>query len=116
MRGARFVERVAMARYVSLFLFETDDGRPVGQFLDGLRAVWEPPHMAEVKIRPAAVDLRCDAPNSGQEARPSAGAGINPDGFIADVGDGCQPRLTTALGKRGTMRKFRAALAAAQTR
>ena len=112
LRGARFIERVALERHVSLYLFETAEGRPMGQFLDGLRPIWTPLHAARVQIAPAAVEVRTSSPNehvAAQAAHP-----VGPHEVIADVGDGCQPRLTTLIGRKDGARVFRDALVSAR--
>lgn len=112
MRRARFIERVAMERHVSLYLFETAEGRPMGQFLDGLRAIWTPPHIARVRIDPGEVEIHTASPNEHVPAQAAHAAGR--DEVIADVGDGCQPRLTTILCRRDAARAFRDALVSAR--
>jgi len=109
---ARFAERVPMERHVSLFLFETPEGRPMAQFLDGLRAIWEHPHVAIAALDPADVELHTSVPNEHLAIQGPARA--TEHGIVADVGDGCQPRLTTVFGKKGAFRTFRDALAAAR--
>ena len=110
---ARFVERIGMDRHVYLFLFETDEGRPMAQFLDSLRGVWEPPHAACVAIDPEKVELVVTSPNAyfrvqGQATR------YTQEGFVADVIDGCHPAKTTILGKEITFDEFQRALAQAR--
>lgn len=109
---ARFIERIQMERHVSLFLFEAADGRPMGQFTDGLRPIWESPHVALVAVDPEEVELHSVTPNEGVQVDPSRGHA--PDGIVADVGDGCQPRFTTVLGQRGAHDALRRVLASAR--
>lgn len=111
---ARFVERVEMARHVYLFLFELPDGRPMAQFTDGLRAVWEPPHVAEVAIDPAKVEVFTTSPNS--YVKTCGSAKVTEDGVVADVGDGCHPAMTTLIGLAPGFDEFRASLAKAAIR
>ena len=109
---ADFVERVAMDRHVYLFLFRMPDGRPMGQFMDGLRAIWEPPHLATVTIDPARVEVVTTSPNSLLKVEESAR--VTPDGVIADVGDGCHPATTSLIGNGIGYDAFRSALAEAR--
>jgi len=97
--AARFIERVPLERHVSLWLFETHDGRPMAQFLDGLRAVWEPGHRAVVPLDRKSVEFLDVSPNGFLQLDSKSGACA--EGFVADVGDGCQPRFTTILGSVG---------------
>jgi hypothetical protein len=111
MRG-RFVERVGMGRRVSLYLFETPDGRPMGQYLDGLRAIWEAPHAALVPTGRQRIETRQASPN---EHLPVGGPVETwQGGVVADVGDGCHARFTTLLGRKGRYDAFKQALAAAR--
>jgi hypothetical protein len=109
---ATFVERVSMDRHVYLFLFRLPDGRPMGQFLDGLRAVWEPPHVARVRIDPARVEAVTTSPNGALKVEESRLT--MPDGVVADVGDGCHPAMTSLIGNGIPFGAFRAALARAR--
>ena len=101
-----------MARHVSLYLFETTDGRPMGQFLDGLRAIWEPPHVGVAQVEPGSVEVNVVAPNHYLRVEPATTVGSGE--LVADVGDGCQPRFGTLLGNKGEYEPFKAALAAAR--
>jgi hypothetical protein len=106
-RPGRFVERVRMARHVSLYLFEGADGRPTAQFFDGLRAIWEPPHVALIDADPRDVELIQSSPNERLPLGPPPARADAP--VVADVGDGCRPRLTTVVGK-GSLEELRALL------
>ena len=70
-RPGRFVERVRLERHVSLYLFEGADGRPTGQFFDGLRAIWEPPHVALIDADPRELELAHSSPNERQPLGPA---------------------------------------------
>jgi hypothetical protein len=109
---ATFRECIAMDRHVQLFLFETDDGRPMAQFLDGLRGVGEPPHIATIPLDASQVDLVAVPPSENQHvqqvANPTATGSL-----MVDVGDGCRPVIATVLGKKMSFEDFRAALAKA---
>lgn len=109
---ASFVERVAMDRHVYLFLFRMLDGRPMGQFMDGLRAIWEPPHLATVRMDPKQVEVVTTSPNGLLKV--DEAARVMPDGVIADVGDGCHPATTSLIGEGISYEGFRAALAEAR--
>ena len=111
---ATFVERVQMDRHVYLFLFRMPDGRPMGQYLDGLRAVWEFPHIATVPVDPAKVEIVTTSPNAYVKVD-EASRGIE-GGGIADVGDGCHPAATTLIGNQIEYEPFRASLIKAEIR
>ncbi len=89
----------------------------MAQFWDGLRPVWDPPHVAKIPIDPTSVDLINLTPNS---FCPVTGkAGKESDTVIADVGDGCHPAYTTVIGRDSgseAVEAFRAAMAAATIR
>ncbi|GDY21179.1 hypothetical protein LBMAG56_25250 [Verrucomicrobiota bacterium] len=106
---AIFRQSFTLDRHVQLFLFETADGRPMAQFFDGLRGVFEPPHVALVPLASAQVDLISVPPNATQQAQPVANP-IATEKIMVDVGDGCRPVLTTVIGKNLTYDAFRAAL------
>lgn len=109
---AKFIERIALDRHVCLFLFETPAGRWVGQFTDGLRAVWEPPHIAVVKIDPSKVETCTTSPNAYIKVRERAK--FTRDGIVADVMDGCNPANTTILSHGIDYNEFKDALAKAR--
>ena len=104
---ATFRERVILDRNVQLFLFEATDGRPMAQFHDGLRGVWEPPHTATVTIDPHKIEL-----NTTPVAHPSAYVATRylKDGFVANVIDGCFCGITTILGCYISYDEFKDAL------
>ncbi|MEA3364025.1 MAG: twin-arginine translocation signal domain-containing protein [Candidatus Hydrogenedentes bacterium] len=91
-----FVGEHVLDRGVVLTLFRRTDGCPMAQFWDGLRPVWDRPHMATVRIAPGSVELFNFSPNSF--IKPAGEARKLSDGFIADVGDGCRPEYTTVIG------------------
>ena len=101
-----------MDRHVYLFLFRMPDGRPMGQYMDGLRAVWEFPHIATVPIDPSEVEIVTTSPNSyvkvDEASRAIEGA------VIADVGDGCHPARTALMGNETDHKAFRALLVEAK--
>lgn len=109
---AKFVERISMDRHVYLFLFETAEGRPMAQFLDSLRGVWEPPHVARATIAPDRIQLVVTSPNAYFRVQGHA-TRYSPEGFVADVIDGCNPAKTTILGNGIAFEEFRSALAEA---
>ena len=99
-----FVELAPMDRNVWLAIFRREDGIPMAQYWDGLRPVWQPPHIARVSIDPKKVDLFNFSPNS---LIPVAGACKKlKDGIIADVGDGTHPAFTTIVGKSSDSKDF----------
>ena len=101
-----FVELVSMDRHVWLAIFRREDGIPMAQYWDGLRPVWQPPHVARVTIDPNKVDLFNFSPNS---LIPVSGASKKlKDGFLADVGDGTHPAFTTIVGKGNSRKEFEA--------
>lgn len=112
MKVSRFVEDIPLDHHVQLFVFEREDGRPMAQFFDGLRGIWEKPHIARVKVDPKGLELFTFSPNAFVKVR--GASKILEDGFIADVGDGCHPAFTTVVGKDKELDEFRAALAEAE--
>lgn len=109
---AEFVERIAMDRHVWLFLFETADGLPMAQFMDGLRAVWEPPHVVTVKIDPTLVETMTSSPN--RYLKPEGHAQVLTDAVVMDVGDGCHPAFTTLISTGLPFDEFRTVLASGE--
>lgn len=112
MEVQQFVEHIPLDHYVQLFLFKRKDGCPMAQFFDGLRGVWELPHIATVEINPQKIEMFTFPPNSFIKV--NGASRILEDGFIADVGDGCHPAFTTIIGKEIDFDKFRSALAKAK--
>ncbi|NLS96950.1 MAG: hypothetical protein GXX96_32840 [Planctomycetaceae bacterium] len=111
---ATFRECIPMDRNVALYLFETADGRPMAQFLDCLRGVWEAPHAAIVSIDPAKVEITITTPNRYQEACHSHEASkLFPKGIVVDVGDGCRPVIATVVGVDIAYDEFRESFARA---
>ena len=107
---AEFRERIAMDSNVWLFLFETVDGLAMGQFMDGLRAVWEPPHVVSLAIDTRCVDVMVSSPNGYVPA--SGATAVSGDTVMADVGDGCHPAYTSIIAKDMSFDELRTALAA----
>lgn len=105
---AEFKERVEMGQHVYLFLFKMADGRPMGQYIDGLRAVWEPPHIATVHLDTSTIETVNTSPNVYLNVR--GAADVTDKTIIADVGDGCHPAITTLIGTKIGYEEFRAAL------
>ncbi len=105
---AEFIERVEMDRHVYLFLFKMADGRPMAQYMDGLRAVWEPPHIATVELDASKVEVFTTSPNGHFQVSKAAEA--TDDTVIADVGDGCHPAVTTLIGTKIGYEGFRESL------
>ena len=108
--AARFVERVVMPDHVWLFLFETSDGLPMGQFMDGLRGVWEPPHLVTVKLDPSKVEVISSSPNGFVKVDETART--TDDTVVMDVADGCRPCYTTVIAPRLAFDELKAAFAA----
>ena len=101
-----FIELIPMDRHVWLAIFRREDGIPMAQYWDGLRPVWQPPHVARVEIAPNKIDLFNFSPNS---LIPVSGACEKlKDGFVADVGDGTHPAFTTVVGKSSDPKEFAA--------
>ncbi|MFC1461111.1 hypothetical protein ACFLQR_01155 [Verrucomicrobiota bacterium] len=105
---ATFVERIEMDRHVYLFLFKMPDGRPMAQYMDGLRAVWEPPHIATVQLNASRVEIVTTSPNLYLKVNEAAK--VIQDTIIADVGDGCHPAITTLVGTKIEYEEFRESL------
>ena len=110
-----YVETVGLDAHVQLYLFIHEDGRPMAQFVEGIRAVWEPPHVCTVKIDPAKIELHFNTPNAfvGPPTAPLQATRMLDDGFVADASDGCRPAQATVVGQNLTYDEFRNALAAA---
>ncbi len=115
MEVTAFTECIQLDRHVLLLLFAREDGCPMAQYWDGLRAVWEPPHTATVAIHPNKVEIFTFSTNA---LIPVDGASRKlRDGFVADVGDGAHPAYTTIVGrgkKPADVKAFRTALANAK--
>lgn len=109
---AQFVERVPMGGHVWLFLFETADGLPMAQYVDGLRAVWEPPHCVRVPCEPRRLNVITTTPNGFIKV--DERAQVLNDAVIADVGDGCHPAFTTLIATDMTFEAFHAAVASGE--
>ncbi len=99
-----FLGSFSLDRSVLLFLFVTrgfwklEDNRPVAMFIDGLRGVWEPPHIAIVPINPSKIsEVYTVSPNAFVKVRDASK--VLEDRVIADVGDGCHPAFTVLIGK-----------------
>ena len=105
---AAFVERIPMDRHVYLFLFEMVDGRPMAQFMDGLRGVWEPPHVATVPIDPGNVEVVTTSPNTYLKV--DEATKVMENRVMVDVGDGCHPAFTTLIATKMRFDAFRASL------
>jgi hypothetical protein len=106
---AEFLERISMDRNVYLFLFRTSDGRPMAQYIDGMRGVWEPPHIATVELDQTRVESLTTSPNAYMKTQ--GAASITHNTFIADVGDGCHPAVTTLISNGLEYEEFRESLA-----
>jgi hypothetical protein len=105
---AEYKERVKMDRHVYLYLFKMADGLPMAQYFDGLRAVWESPHIATVQLDASTVEIVNRAPSAHMKVRGAAEATGNT--IIADVGDGCHPATTTLIGTKIGYEEFRESL------
>jgi hypothetical protein len=110
---AAFRESLPLDRHVRLYLFETADGQPMGQFFDGLRGVAEPPHVAAIAIDRARVQLVTVPTNAAMRPQPAVNL-IESGPLLVDVADGCRPAFTTVVGTGIDYAEFRAALAAAR--
>lgn len=106
---ATFRERIVLDRHVQMFLFETADGRPMAQFFDGLRGVYEPPHVAVVPLDIATLRLVSLPPTENQAVQqtPNPLAG---ETTLVDVGDGCRPVMTSVIAKDLSYQEFRVAM------
>ncbi|MSP13611.1 MAG: hypothetical protein EXR62_11725 [Chloroflexi bacterium] len=120
---ATYKERIALDQHVYLFLFELPDGRPMAQFMDGLRAVWEAPHLAIIPMEAGVeapwidqgkVEVITTSPNLYLKV--DEAARVTENTIIADVGDGCHPATTTLIANPARMgyAGFRASLASAR--
>lgn len=103
----KYRECVQLDRHVQLYLFETVDQRPVAQFVDGLRAVWEPPHVAIVPADAAKFEIICSQPNSYQPAVGYPTSSVNQDGMVVDVADGSRPIIATIVARNMAYDQFR---------
>lgn len=115
---AKYRETIVLDRHVQLFLFETADGRPMAQFMDGLRGVFEPPHLALVEIDPATVDVVAIPPTENMQAQPVENPAAT-GSLLVDVGDGCRPVIASIVvrkqaGATPNFAEFRAAMAGAK--
>jgi len=111
--GGAFRERVPLDRHVMLYLFETADGRPYGQFFDGLRGVAEPPHVAAIDIDRSRVKLMTLNPQGSMRPQPVVNV-LASGPLLVDVADGCRPVFTTVVGSGIGYADFKAALVAAR--
>ena len=107
--NATFRESRLLDRNVHLFLFETADGRPLAQFMDGLRGVFDEPHLATIPLDYTHVELLSTPPNATQTAQPVANPIVN-GSLLIDVGDGCRPVITSVIGRNISYEDFRSAL------
>jgi hypothetical protein len=108
-----FRESLPLDRNVRLYLFQTPDGRPVGQFFDGLRGVAEPPHVAAVTIDRKRVDVLTVPANASQHPQPVSNP-LAGGPLWVDVADGCRPVFTTLIGKGVGYDEFKSALSRAR--
>ena len=76
--------------------------------MDGLRAVWEPTHLATIKLDPSKVEVFSTSPN--EALRVNTAAATTDNTVSADVGDGCHPAFTTILGPKTEGGDFRESL------
>lgn len=103
MPPAALIEEIEMDRGVMLYVFRSEMGAPMAQYWDGLRAVWEPPHLAHVSIDPKRAMLYTFSPNA---YIPVDGAGsASGDRVIMDVGDGAHPAYSTLVGENRSTRE-----------
>ena len=115
--ATEFVERIDLAHHVQLFLFKREDGCPMAQYLDGIRAVWEPTHSAAVDVEePGRYQLYTISSNALIPI--STVTRTHDHGFVAEVGDGTRVHTTVAgatVGGKGYVayNEFRDALASA---
>lgn len=106
---ATFRERIVLDRHVQMFLFETPEGRPMAQFFDGLRGVYEPPHVALVPLEIAGLRLVSLPPTENQAVQQTPNPLAGETTFV-DVGDGCRPVMTSVVAKELSYDDFRAAM------
>lgn len=111
--AAEFVERIVLSHHVQLYLFRTSCGQPMAQFLEGIRAIWEPPHVAIIenassKVRPVVMPV-----NPSLMIRKDA---VTATGYhlVIDVTDGCRPSSVTIFGENISFSEFRDLMAAAR--
>jgi hypothetical protein len=97
MKPARLARTAVLDHNVVLTVFERPDGCPMAQFWDGLRPVYEPPHVAEVELDPAGISLYAFPSNSSVPVQ--SGSAFTARGFVMDVGDGAQPAYGTVVGE-----------------
>lgn len=109
---ARFRECVPMDRHVRLYLFETADGKPMAQFLDGLRGVSDPPHLATVPVDASQVQLVAVPPTEQQQVQQVANP-LAANTLLVDVGDGCRPVITSVVANKMSFAEFRNAMSKA---
>jgi hypothetical protein len=105
---ANFQECIELDRHVHLFLFKMPDGRPMAQLTDGMRAIWEHPHVAVLPAEAGRfLDITVDTPNAN--VRPDERAiRRRADGSLeVDVGDGVRPVNVTVFGHDITYEAFR---------
>lgn len=108
--AATYRETLPLGGHVRAYLFETKDGRPMVQFMEGLRGVAAPPHLAKLGLNAAQVEVVETVPNEYQ--RPLAVPRASDASTLTiDVGDGCRPIITTVLGKGLSYDDFRTAVA-----
>jgi hypothetical protein len=111
--AATYRETLPLAGHVRAYLFETKDGRPMVQFMEGLRGVSAPPHLAQLGLTAAQVEIVETVPNGFQ--RPlSVPSTSETSSLTIDVGDGCRPIITTVLAKGLSYADFRTAVAQAK--
>jgi len=110
LREATFVEYLAMGHHVRLFLFMGKSDRPVAQFFDGMRGVWEKTHIVTITINPKKVGIITTSSNFYLKVR--SATKILENKVIVDVGDGCNPAITSLIGNNISFDEFKAALTA----
>jgi hypothetical protein len=103
-RVKEFVERIDLEHHVQLFLFTREDGCPMAQYLDGLRAVWEHIHSATVDIDDLKrIQIYTISSNALIPIRSVSRTLQN--GFVAEVGDGTHVH-TTITGAPNAAKEF----------
>lgn len=108
-----FCEHIALDRHVQLYLFTTPGGRPFAHYVDGLRAIWEAPHMAVISANADAIETVIAPLGRDMPFRTDGVARVG-DHLHVDVIDGCRPARVTLFARGLAFDDFRQTLAAAR--
>lgn len=105
---ADFQECIELEGHVHLFLFKMPDGRPMAQLTDGMRAIWERPHVAVVPAEATAlIQAVVDSPNGNIGANQQAVRKRCDGAMEIDVADGCRPVNVSLFGQNISYNVFR---------